>query len=148
MLQQPQSKDLETSATPHKHSSNHKQHPSNCLAGKALVVLSKVSTSVPVDTAILKTSIFPLTFEHVGAFESHIYQRKSVYVQIYQGSADRRGFQMLLCASVWALAEEREAMIIEANHSNICWTHKHYGQSVLFKNPLNSAQMLAGNGHF
>ncbi len=50
------------------------------------------------------------------------------------------GFQTLLCASVWALSEEREAMNIVANHSHICW---HTGQSAVLKNPLNSAQMLA-----
>ncbi len=55
---------------------------------------------------------------------------------------------MLPCASVWALGEEREAMIIVANHSHICWVREHYGQSAVFKNPLNSTQTLAGNGRF
>ncbi len=59
------------------------------------------------------------------------------------------GFQMLPCASVWAvLGEEREAMIIEANHSHICWACEHIGQSDRLKNLLNSAQTLVGNGHF
>ncbi len=49
-------------------------------------------------------------------------------------------FQTLPCAFVRALSEEREAMNIVANHSHICW---HTGQSVVLKNPLNSAQMLA-----
>ncbi len=47
-----------------------------------------------------------------------------------------------------ALGEEREAMIIEANHRRICWAHENNDQSALFKNLLNSAQMLAGKGHF
>ncbi len=55
---------------------------------------------------------------------------------------------MLPCASVWALGEEREAMIIVADHSHICWVREHYGQSAVFKNPLNSTQTLAGNGLF
>ncbi len=46
------------------------------------------------------------------------------------------------------LGEEREAMIIEANHRHICWAREHNDQSALFKNPLNSAQILAGNGRF
>ncbi len=49
-------------------------------------------------------------------------------------------FQTLPCASVWALDEVREAMNIVANQSHICW---HTGQSAVFRNPLNSAQMLA-----
>ncbi len=55
---------------------------------------------------------------------------------------------MLPCASVWALGEELEVMIIVANYSHICWECEHNGQSAVFKNPLNSAQMLAGNGGF
>ncbi len=43
---------------------------------------------------------------------------------------------------------KREAMIIIANHSHICGAHEHYGQSAVFKNPLNSDQMLTGNGRF
>ncbi len=37
-----------------------------------------------------------------------------------------------------------EEMIIVANHSRICWAREHYDQSVLFKNLLNCAQILAG----
>ncbi len=55
---------------------------------------------------------------------------------------------MLLCTSVWALGEERETMIIVANHSQICWVREHIGQSTVFKNQLKGAQMLAGNGRF
>ncbi len=55
---------------------------------------------------------------------------------------------MLLCTSVWALGEERETMIIVANHSQICWVREHIGQSAVFKNQLKGAQMLAGNGLF
>ncbi len=47
-----------------------------------------------------------------------------------------------------ALGEEREAMIIEANHRPICWAREHDDQSALFNNPLNSAQILTGNGRF
>ncbi len=46
------------------------------------------------------------------------------------------------------LGEEREAMSIEDNHRRICWAREHNDQSALFKNLLNSAQMLAGKGHF
>ncbi len=49
--------------------------------------------------------------------------------------------------SAWKL-HEHEAMIIVANHSHICWVHAHNDQSAMFKNPLNSAQMLVGNGRF
>ncbi len=55
---------------------------------------------------------------------------------------------MLPCTSVCALIEECEAMIIEANHSHICWAREHYGQSARFKKGLKIAQMLAGNGCF
>ncbi len=55
---------------------------------------------------------------------------------------------MLTCASVWALSEEHEAMIIVANHSHIGWECEHYEQSAVFKNPLNSTQMLAGIRRF
>ncbi len=47
-----------------------------------------------------------------------------------------------------ALGEECEAMIIEANQRPICWAREHNDQSALFNNPLNSAQILAGNGRF
>ncbi len=47
-----------------------------------------------------------------------------------------------------ALGEECEVMIIEANHRPICWAREHNDQSVLLNNLLNSAQILAGNGHF
>lgn len=57
-------------------------------------------------------------------------------------SSDRCGFQTLLCASVCALGEDCEAIIIVANYSRICWACEHIGQSAMFKNWLNSAQML------
>ncbi len=47
-----------------------------------------------------------------------------------------------------ALGEEREAMINVVNHRCICWMREHNDQSALFKNLLNSAQILAGNGRF
>ncbi len=53
---------------------------------------------------------------------------------------------MLLCTSVWALGEEREAMIIVTYHSQICWVREHIGQSAVFKNQLKGAQMLCFDG--
>ncbi len=46
-----------------------------------------------------------------------------------------------------ALREECEAMIIEANHRPICWAREQWPIR-LFNNPLNSAQILVGNGRF
>ncbi len=53
---------------------------------------------------------------------------------------------MLPCGSMWALGEEGKAMIIVVYHSHICWALKHNYQPALFKNLLNSAQKLVGNG--
>ncbi len=78
----------------------------------------------------------------------HVYQQIPNISAHRRICTDRRVFQTLPCVSVWALGEERETMIIVANHSHICWAREHYGQSAVFKNPLNSAQMLAGNGRF
>ncbi len=44
-----------------------------------------------------------------------------------------------------ALGEEREAMIIVANCRHICWAREHSSQSTVFKNPLSSTQIQAGN---
>ncbi len=49
---------------------------------------------------------------------------------------------------MWVLSEECEVIINVDNHTYICWAREYNGQSALFKNPLNSAQILAGNGHF
>ncbi len=49
---------------------------------------------------------------------------------------------------MWALSEECDANINVVNHSHICWAREYNGQSALFKNPLNSAQILAGNLRF
>ncbi len=43
-----------------------------------------------------------------------------------------------MCLCVWALGEEHEEMMIEANHSRICWVCEHNDQSALFENLLNS----------
>ncbi len=34
------------------------------------------------------------------------------------------------------------------NHRRICWVCEHYAETALFKNLLNSAQILVGNGRF
>ncbi len=64
-----------------------------------------------------------------------------IYPQI-DGSADRCGFQTLSCASVWVLGEDREAMIIVANHRHICWAREHNDQSAFKSQILAEMEVL------
>ncbi len=72
--------------------------------------------------------------------------RSLIYLPI-DGSTVRRSFQTLPCVSMWALGDEGEAMIIEANHRHICWAHERNDQSALFRNLLNSALSWTWDWH-